>query len=215
MKIARIFEKIENTFTAEFAKPVRVKKIKSYFRNPYNYVARYKIYLISGDNRTLVADNSGITSYHYIAYDGAVTDDIEDIIADGVVVEITGGVDIDGNATSDIIGCHEFQVLTDDKVNCGYNQITVDTEGYNEETNILSGDSISLFALVKGDGVIAVAQYGAGDVLEKVDFAYASGDKAEIDFTVSSDTAKYLKVFLWKDMTSLIPLCEERAVRLP
>lgn len=96
-----------------------------------------------------------------------------------------------------------------------YNEIIVDTMYYDSAANILNGSNISLAAAVEGDAVIAVAQYGAGDVLQKVDYANAADGIAEINFTLSADKAEYLKVFLWKDFSSMTPLSKEKTINLP
>ncbi|MBQ7900409.1 MAG: hypothetical protein IJ365_00410, partial [Clostridia bacterium] len=151
-----------DSFSADFAQPVTVKEIKSYFRNPYNYVAQYKIYLINGDSRTLVSDNSAITSYPYIGADGAVVDDIEDTYAEGIVVEITGGADIDGASVADIIGCHEFEVRTADAISA----TSVSFYGYSGSADISIQDADKLTVKAdSADGIEKIDVY-FNDVLE-------------------------------------------------
>lgn len=97
----------------------------------------------------------------------------------------------------------------------GYNELIIDSMHYDAETNVLSGSNLSAYASVEDDAVIMVAQYGEDDVLQKVDYAYASDGVAEIDYKLSTDKAKYLKVFLWENLSSMAPLCKEKIINLP
>lgn len=97
----------------------------------------------------------------------------------------------------------------------GYNEIMSDTMYYDSENNVLNGSSISLSTVTEGEGVMLVAQYGEDDELQNVQYSYATDGKINMDFSLSNDKAEYLKVYLWNNLTSLVPLCEEKTIQLP
>ena len=195
-----------SVWTADFAQQVNVEKIKAYFRNPYNYVAQYKIYLGNEGSWTLVSDNSGITDYPYIDKNGAVIDDVENIVADSIKVEITGGVDIDGLDFEDVIGCHEFEVLTSDDISA----TVVSFDGYagSADISVADADTITVNAS-SPDGIKNVKIYFDGELTYtlteapyEIDISGLGVSTTEIRAVAESNSGKIAEAVLNLNITS-------------
>ncbi|MBQ7794209.1 MAG: hypothetical protein IJ366_06795 [Clostridia bacterium] len=150
-------------FVIDFKTEVEMSQLDSYFADPYNYVYQYKVYTAGEDKSwTLAADNSAITKYADVAYDGAVTDVLSGN-ARYVKVEITGAVDTSGTA-----------VTLSDNVTLGVNELAVrgesdliwseDFEAYEAGSFTASGDIA--YSKKSTNGTLTIEEDSASKVIK-------------------------------------------------
>lgn len=140
--------------------------------------------------KTLFADNVDVRIYEDDTYTHMMADD--DVIEnDGVVVVETE----DGIMTYYTVSVYEKDTLS------------LYSENYNTDYNIIVNDSINVIAPVSDGGVVVTAQYGEEGELIKLQLASGTGETCINDiFTPNAVVNSTIKAFLWNDKSSIKPV---------
>ncbi len=148
---------------AEFGGELTLTELRSYFRDPYNYVVQYKIYLKQNGTWNLAFDHSGITAYEKVDINGAVVDVFETpAAAEAVRIEVTGIRDYAG-AAANVMGSHEFAVYTSDIIQ----GTRVSFRGYTSEAEIPVNDAKSIeLSAASPSGIRDIKVYANGALLQ-------------------------------------------------
>lgn len=131
------------------------------------------------------------------------------------------------NYTNGVTMTNTYQIsssesLTDDIMDCLMPEFAADTNNVNSGLPVLAWEEVLSLAITDGkaevinnsavaaNGVIAIAAYDSNNTMLEVcatkDVSVKADGRDELSYT-AVDGAKYYKVFLWKDMTDLAPLC--------
>lgn len=154
---------VGDSWEADFGGSLMLTELRSYFRDPYNTVVQYKVYLNQNGVWNQVIDNSGITAYETVDINGAVVDVFETpVLADAVRFEVTGVLDYNGQAM-DSMGSHEFVVYTSDLIQ----GTRVAFRGYSGEAEIpvSEADTIELTA-ASPSGIQDIKVYANGVLIQ-------------------------------------------------
>lgn len=152
-----------DTWEADFGGTLTLTELRSYFRDPYNTVVQYKVYLNQNGMWNEVIDNSGIEAYETVDVNGAVVDAFEEpVLADAIRIEVTGVLDYNGQ-TVDSMGSHEFAVYTSDVVQ----GTRVSFRGYSGSAEIAVGDADTLeLTAASASGIKDIKVYANGILLQ-------------------------------------------------